>query len=180
MRLQEEALEQIDLNAYEVLAIAVQVERNGIEFYRKAAGLFHESPAGELFNQLLQWEEAHADSFSKMMDESASRSWQRGTYSPHRVIIPESKILAGLAVFGIQPDPREHFTGKETREEVLRVAINKEKDAVVFYTGLKGFVSDPDDQATLDEVIREEMHHVRVLSQALEQSSAEEVPGDVS
>jgi len=84
--------------------------------------------------------------------------------------MPDSRMLAGLAVFGIHPDPREHLTGRETREEVLRVAINKEKDAVVFYTGLKGFVSDPDDRATVDEVIHEEMHHVRVLSQALEQS----------
>jgi rubrerythrin len=170
MKLKEQALEQVDLNSYEVLAIAVQVERNGIEFYRKSARLFHGSAVGGLFQQLLEWEQAHADSFSRMMEEASNRSWQKGTYSPHRVAMPDSLMLAGLAVFGIHPDPREHFTGNETREEVLRVAISKEKDSVVFYTGLKGFVSDPDDQATVDEVIHEEMHHVRVLSQALEQS----------
>jgi len=60
-------------------------------------------------------------------------------------------------------------SGKQTREQILRVVINKEKDAVVFYTGLKGFVSDPDDLEAVEDVIREEMHHVRVLSQALEQ-----------
>ncbi len=161
--------EQNDLNSYEILAIAVQVERNGVEFYRKAAGLFHESPAGELFSKLLQWERSHVDTFSKMLDEIATQTWQRGTYSPDRVLIPESKMLAGLAVFGVHPDPSEQLTGKETREDVLRVAIKKEKDAVVFYTGLKRFVMDPDDQATVDEVICEEMHHVRVLNQALEQ-----------
>jgi len=170
MRLHEEALETTDLNSYEVLAIAVQVERNGIEFYRKAAELFQGSPMGGLLQQLLEWEQAHVDSFAEMLDLDADRAWKRGTYSPHRVTMPDSRVLAGLAVFGIHPDPRADFTGTETREEVLKVAINKEKDAVVFYTGLKAFVSDPDDQATVDKVIHEEMHHVRILSQALEQS----------
>jgi len=169
MRLQIESLEQMDLNSYEVLAIAVQVEHNGVEFYRRASGLFHDNPVGALFSKLLQWEQSHADTFSQMMDEADTRTWQRGDYAPHQVTMPESRMLAGLAVFGIHPDPREDFTGKETREQVLRVAICKEKDAVVFYTGLKGFVSDPDDLEAVDHVIREEMHHIRVLSQALEQ-----------
>lgn len=170
MTLQEEAPKTTNLNSYEILSIAAQVERNGVAFYRRAAALFQGNPVGGLFQQLLDWEQAHADSFSQMIEDAAQRNWQSGTYSPQRVNIPDSRMLAGLAVFGIHPDPNEDFTGEESREEVLKVAIKKEKDAVVFYTGLKAFVTDPDDQATVDEVIQEEMHHVRVLSQALEQS----------
>jgi rubrerythrin len=168
MSMNRDTTEQDDLNSYEVLAIAVQVERAGAEFYRKAAELFPDSNGGGLFAMLLQWEQAHIATFTRMRDEIAQKSWQRGTYDPIRVSIPEAQMMAGLAVFGIRCDPSVEFTGKETREEVLQKAIKKEKDAVVFYTGLKASVFDPDDRATVDDVIKEEMHHIRVLNQALE------------
>ncbi len=167
MSTNDETTEQDDLNSYEVLAIAVQIERNGAEFYRKAAALFPEANVRGLFDMLLQWEQAHIATFTEMRDEIAKKSWERGTYDPMRVSIPAAQMKAGLAVFGIHPGSSDELTGGETREEVLRIAIGKEKDAVVFYTGLKRFVYEPDDQATVDEVIKEEMHHIRILNQAL-------------
>jgi rubrerythrin len=167
MSMNDETKEQDELNSYEVLAIAVQLERTGAEFYRKAAALFSDAKVRALFEMLLQWEQAHIATFTRMRDEIAKKSWERGTYDPTRVSIPESQMMAGLAVFGIHPGSSDELTGRETREQVLRTAIDKEKDAVVFYTGLKRLVYDPDDQATVDDVIKEEMHHVRILNQAL-------------
>jgi rubrerythrin len=166
----QEITEENELSSFDVLAIAVQVERNGIEFYRKAAALFADNSAGGLFNKLLQWEQTHVATFSRMRDDIAEKSWKRGTYRPDCVSIPQEQLLAGLAVFGVHPNPVEEFTGRETREEVLRAAIQKEKDAVVFYTGLKDLVFDPDEQSVVDDIIKEEVQHIRILSQALNQA----------
>jgi rubrerythrin len=169
VKMNKETAELNELNSYEVLSIAVQVERKGVEFYLNAAQVFNGSELSGLFEKLVQWEQAHIDSFIKMRDKHTQESWDKGAYNPVRVNIPKSRMMAGLSVFGISSDLDRKFTGNETREEVLKVAIKNEKDAVVFYTGLKAFVVDSGDLVTVDEIIKEEMHHVRVLSQALEQ-----------
>jgi rubrerythrin len=53
-------------NAFEVLLIAEQVERNGAEFYRKAAGLFEKEKLRELFFDLAEWEDKHEKTFAEM------------------------------------------------------------------------------------------------------------------
>jgi rubrerythrin len=77
--------------------------------------------------------------------------------------------MAGLAVFGIKPDPSEELTGKESIVDVLEKAIIKEKDSIVYYTGLKDFVLAQADKDKIDDIIREELRHIRILSQSLAQ-----------
>ena len=77
-------------------------------------------------------------------------------------------MMAGLAVFGIQPDPRPHLTGKVTCRDILAFALKQEKDSVTFYTGLKDFVPVLEDREVIDRVLQEELHHLRLLTEALE------------
>jgi len=92
-----------------------------------------------------------------------------GDIAPDRVGAPDAQALAGLAVFGIQPDPAQQLTGEESRADVLRMAIEKEKDSIVYYTGLKDFVPRERDREVIEAIIQEEMKHVRILVQSLEQ-----------
>ena len=163
-----EITEEKELSRYDILAIAVQVERDGIEFYRKAAQLFGDSDAGAIFYKLLQWEQTHVAIFCRMRDDLAKEGKGRDTHDLNGADLSEFRMMAGLAMFGVYPDPTNECTGCETKEDVLRAAVQKEKDAVVFYTGIKDFVPDPDDQATVDSIIKEEVQRVRILCQALE------------
>ena len=49
------------------------------------------------------------------------------------------------------------------------MALQKEKDSIVYDTGLKGFVPAEVGEDKIDDVIAEEMHHIRILNQSLEQ-----------
>ena len=72
-------------------------------------------------------------------------------------------------MFGLRPNPADELTGQETRAELLRVAIEKEKDSIVYYTGLKDLISSGRDRQIIEDIIQEEMKHVRILAQSLEQ-----------
>lgn len=159
----------VEMSGYEVLEIAEKIERNGMKFYRRAAGLCDDDAISTLFVQLAQWEARHVEVFKQMRKRLTAEHWKLGDVGPGKVDGPDARGLAGLAVFGIQPDPSHELTGKESKADVLRVAIEKEKDSIVYYTGLRDFVPQEIDRQAVEEIIQEEMKHVRILVQSLEQ-----------
>jgi rubrerythrin len=54
-------------------------------------------------------------------------------------------------------------------KDVLKRAIQKEKDSIVYYTGLKDFIPGRAGKHKIDDIIEEEMRHIRILIQSLEQ-----------
>jgi hypothetical protein len=48
-------------------------------------------------------------------------------------------------------------------------AIGRAKDAAIFYQGLKDFARDPASVDVLDKIIREESHHIRLLTEEFKQ-----------
>jgi len=156
-----------ELNAFEVIQIAIQIEKNGTRFYTTAAGLVDDPKARGLLEQLAQWERKHIQIFSDMGDRLSRQEGQSGPFEPYRGEVSEARMMAGLAVFGIQPDPRPHLTGKVTRRDILSFALKQEKDSVTFYTGLTDFVPVLEDREIIDRVLQEEIHHVRLLTEAL-------------
>jgi len=77
--------------------------------------------------------------------------------------------MADLTVFAHKPNSSARLTGDETREQIYRDAIRRTKEAIVFYNGLKDFARDPASKDTIDKIIKEETHHIRLLDEQLEQ-----------
>ena len=84
-------------------------------------------------------------------------------------MLPDPRVMAGLAVFGIRSDPADELRGRQEKQDIIRRAVEKEKDSIVFYHGLKEFVPDKADKNTIDEIIKEEMKHIVLLDQSLKQ-----------
>lgn len=158
------------LSAFDVLEIAERIERNGVKFYRRAAGLADDPGLSTLFVNLAQWEARHIEVFRLMKDRLGDQRWQEGELAPLRIGPPHSHVMAGLAVFGVQPDPTAQLRGRQRKADVLRLAIEKEKDSVVYYLGLRDFVPGQADKDQVEQVIQEEKKHVRILMQSLEQA----------
>lgn len=153
----------VTFNAFEVLEIAEQIERNGTRFYRKAAEIFGKSNICKMFLRLADWEAKHEKIFIRMRKQLAEHSHEPRTFRSEETL-PEPKVMAGLAVFGIRPDPADELSGKEGKIDIVRMAIEKEKDSIVFYTGLKDFVPFRADKDEIDDIIKEEMRHIRILN----------------
>ena len=161
----------VELTGHEILEIAEKIERNGARFYRKAAVVCDDPEACRLFVKLARWEARHVEVFRKMREELAEQSWELDRLAPDRLNGMDAQAMAGLAVFGIHAEPEDELSGHETREQILRMAIEKEKDSIVYYTGLKDFVPREADKDVIADIIQEEMKHVRILIQSLEQSA---------
>ena len=52
-------------------------------------------------------------------------------------------------------------------QAILKAAILAEKDSIVFYLGMKDMVPDELGQSRLDDIIKEEMAHIKLLSRRL-------------
>lgn len=75
--------------------------------------------------------------------------------------------MADSALFDVKADPSERLTGNETLEEILRAAIGLEKDSIVFYLGIKEMVPERLGKHRIDDIIKQEMGHIAVLSKGL-------------
>lgn len=156
----------VALNAFEVFEIAEQIERNGAQFYRKAAELFNESDICTLFIELADWEIKHEQVFREMGKQLIKPNKQAKTIDPENF---DPKLMACLGVFGTVSDPPHKLKSIEKIADVLKIAITKEQDSITFYEGLKDFVPASDDKNKIDAIIKEERHHVKILNEALKQ-----------
>lgn len=156
-----------EFNGYEVLETAERMEQNAARFYRKAAGMYDDAKICKLFSELAQWEKRHIEVFAEMKERLSKQSWGLGQYGAERPDALRPKVPT--PVFPDREDPAQELTGREAKADVLRMAIQKEKDSIAYYTSLKEFVLGDEDARALKEIIAEEDRHVRILAQSLEQ-----------
>ena len=159
----------VTFNALDVFEIAEQIERNGIDFYIRAAELFDDPDTRQMFLRLAEWEKQHEQIFARMKEQLSEQNQLPRTSEPED-FLPDPRVMAGLAVFGIRSDPTRELHGRQNRTDVLRRAVEKEKDSVVFYHGLKEFVPAEADKKKIDDIIKEEMKHIVILDQSLKQN----------
>ena len=111
----------VTFNASEVLEIAEQIERNGTKFYRKAAEIFVNSRICKMLLRLADWEAKHEKIFARMRKQLSEHSREQRILRSKQMI-PEPKVMAGLAVFGIRPDPADELSSKEGKIDIIRMA----------------------------------------------------------
>lgn len=153
--------------ADDIFEMAQQIERNGARFYRRAARGFADSRAGQRLLDLAAMEEEHERVFAAMRGELLEQERAPRVPDPYGEAILYVRGMADGHVFDVRTDPAERLTGKETMEEVLRTAIGLEKDSIVFYLGLKEIVPERLSRQRIDDIIKEEMGHIAVLSEEL-------------
>ncbi len=162
----------IHFNIDEIFEIAEQIERNGARFYRKAGDTKKiSSEQRNLFYTLSSVEEKHEKIFSEMRSEIIKSEKMDTILNPD--FDPEGQsamylhAIADSHIFNIRKDPSEYLTGKETIEDILKIALDREKDSIIFYLGIKEMVSKDLGQDKVDLIIKEEMTHITYISKEL-------------
>lgn len=147
------------LHKRDILAVAVELERRGAEFYKDASDRF----TGDdqlLLQGLADMEETHEEWFRQIL---------RG--------MDEEPPAPGTA--GSDPSIREAFFKRifpadALAEEgddfgrILEKAMKVEKNAIAFYTEMKKKGDLPSEEEGLDRLIQEERDHLEALSTALD------------
>lgn len=148
-------------NAKEILEMAEQIERNGFEFYQKAAEDCEGEEIKKFLTDLADMEVGHEKLFKDMKDKLSSKETADMVFDPDEDTAKYLEALADSRVFY----QKEIDTSSVV--EVLKEAITTEKDAIVFYLGMKDMVPSDNGKARMDEIIREEMSHIQIITNQL-------------
>ena len=154
-------------NADDILRIAEQIEINGFKFYLKAADLTEDKETKQVLTDLAKMENEHQQTFATMRAHLKAKEKKQGTFDPLDEATAYLQAFANGHVFDTKTDATELLTGKETSEEILKMAIGREKDAIVFFLGIGQVVPKELGQKRVDKIIGEEMSHITMLSNRL-------------
>lgn len=153
---------QETFNAVEVFRIAEQIERDGEQFYRSVAAKFPKDDIQELFLTLADWELEHEKTFVAMRVSIEKANPLVKVTDPEKC-----QAMSALSEFVIKSDTSKILTDLMTVKSSIEMAIGMEKDSVIFYTGLKDFVTDKTAIEKIDDIIAEEHRHIEILKSKL-------------
>ena len=157
----------ITFNAFEIFEMAEQIERNGVKFYRKAAQRISDQDVRQTLVDLADMEAEHEETFAGMRKQLSDEDRELRVFDPENEVALYLQAMANGHVFDLKKDPGEQLTGTETVEDILKLAIDAEKDSIVFYLGLKDFVPVKAGKDKVEAIIKEEMGHIAVLNRRL-------------
>lgn len=156
-------------NVFEILQIAEKIEHNGTKFYLKTAELFDDPEVRNTCYKLANWKARHEKTLAQRRKRFSEKTGEFGTFDPDNYVLSNPRVMAGLAVFATEPGLLKGPLRLEHRPQIFKDAIRRAKEAVVFYRGLKEFTRDPACKDTIDAIIKEEIRHIRLLTEELKQ-----------
>jgi len=150
-----------DFNADDIFEMAQQLERNGAIFYRAAAEKVQDDSSRAFLLKLAAMEDDHEKTFARMQEELKAGEKKPTIFDPDAESLHYLQALADTRVFF------EKSIDTSSMEAILKDAITAEKDSIVFYLGMRDLVPEKLGRSRLDDVIKEEMEHIRLLSREL-------------
>ncbi len=150
-----------EFNANDIFDIAKQIEINGAKFYREAANRVDEAAHKQFLTGLAEMEDSHEQTFADMQKELGAAETTAMTFDPNDENALYLKALADTRVFFEKDQPESTMKG------ILTSAIAAEKDSIAFYLGMKELVSQKAGKSKVDDIIKEEMSHIKMLAAKL-------------
>lgn len=153
----------IKFNADEIFEMAEEIERNGAKFYRKAAEKAPDAEGKKFFNSLAKMEDRHLEIFQEMRKDLKPEEKGETVYDPQNEAMQYLQAMADSHGFEGKVSPTQEFTGSESMKETIEIALNAEKESVVFYYGLKSLVPVKMGLDKIEKIIHEELGHITTL-----------------
>ena len=155
-------------NDLEGLRIAIEMEKRGEDFYRRAAKVSRSAETVSLLNQLAADEVVHAGEFERLYNSAlkcheaaAEEDYNEETSAYLRAVAADVVFSSGLMAL--------RRVGFESPEAVLEYAIGSEKDSILFYAELTECAKSAHCRRTFQEIARQERGHLARLVGRLNQ-----------
>jgi len=142
---------------HEIYDLGIRIEKNGEMFYRKAIKEFPGEGLKSMFARLADDEVKHQEFFARKKEALKDKPED-----------PEMEETASSILQNILGD--QTFSLKEanpadmkSEADLLNLAIEFEKDTVLFYEMLTPLVTGSQVLRGLEEIVQEEKHHIEIL-----------------
>jgi len=161
--LKRDAAMETKFGILEVLKIAERLEHNGRQFYTKMAKLFIETRCKDLCRDLADWRASREITLARQRKQFNE---QKAGFKPNNAsdyfrIHPD--VIADLSVFADKFYPPHTLTGHESLSEIVKDAVTRTREAVIFYRGLKDFARNQETRALINQFIEEEICYICTL-----------------
>jgi rubrerythrin len=142
----------------EAIKIAIQMEKDGYSFYKKAALQTSSETGKSFFDSLAQDEQVHLDVFQKIFEDKVSKSeWDN--------LVNSSKKYTNLPIFPKDLESTEGANPDLDELDALRIGMDSEKEAIEYYNKIKEESQNKDIQDIIDQIIEQEKKHYLLLEQ---------------
>jgi rubrerythrin len=146
----------------EIIDLAIRIEKNGENAYRKA----QEEVSNPSLASMLQWlaeeEVEHEKWFIRLKEKTMTVAEDPKLEEMGKAIL---QGVLGDQVFSIKD---ADFSKTEDINSLLELSIEFEKDTILFFEMLSAFIDDKETLSQLDKIIEEEKRHVQLLEEFLE------------
>lgn len=156
-------------NVFEILQIAERIEHKGATFYLKMVDLFYDPACRDIYYKLARWKAKQQRVWARLRKRFSEKTGEFGTFDPDNYVLSNPGVMAGLTWFGTKQGSVRKVTGHESEAAVIRDAIQRENEIIVFYRGLKEFARDPASKDVVENTIRKEKKQIGILSSWLKQ-----------
>ena len=157
----------INFNVKDVLEVAMQIQRNGRDFFRAAALKAGDPDARQVFLNLATRTEEYLKVLSDMVEKLSAKEKTPTAFDPDNQEGQFLKSMADGNVLVRQANPLEKLRGNESFEETIEIAISFEMDSISFYRRIIKFVRGPQSRKKIENIIDEEKKQIALLSEWL-------------
>ena len=143
-------------NIKDAIKTAIQMEKDGLSFYEKAAVQTSSDMGKSVFKSLAADELLHLEVFQKLFDEKVGKEeWYD--------LVNTSKKYVDIPVFPKDLQVMEGANPDMNEIDALRIAMDSEQKAIDYYTKIRENSSDDQVNEILDEIINQEKNHYNIL-----------------
>jgi rubrerythrin len=158
----------------EIIDLAIQIEKNGERIYRKALEKMSDPSLASLLQHLADEEVEHAKWFSEM------KATIKETTDDPSLAEKGNSILRGVLGGEAFSLGDADFSKIDRIQSLLKLAIEFERDTVLFFEMIRSFIEDKETLDQLDTIIEEENRHAEVLQAFLHRGGMETDPSKLN
>lgn len=148
----------------EVFDIAVQIERNGAAFYRKAAAETSDLQVREELLELASMEDGHEAAFTELRQALPQNGDEAEWLDSEGDAAVYLQSFAAGQVFDVA---QAALPAGAPLAAILHFALERERDSVVFFVGMEEFMPEGPGRTKVEVIIRQEMLHIATLNRRL-------------
>ncbi|BCL63108.1 hypothetical protein DGMP_38010 [Desulfomarina profundi] len=152
----------------DICNIAIQIEENGAETYRRASEGVQDPKLAEILIWMAREEEKHARWFESIRSNQTLSTEQKEMAAIGRSLLTD---IMKSNTFSLD---REKLEEASSFTEILTQSIEFEQDTILFYEILLDFLDNDETREKLEMIIREEQNHIKKLETLADRSCAVE------
>ena len=151
----------------DIIDLAIQIETNAESVYRRALKKISDPALLSILRWLADEEVEHAKWFRQLKATTPGEIKDPAVEALGKSLLSD---VLGRQSFSLK---EADFSKINQLEDLLSMAIEFEKDKVIFYNLLRQFIEDGETLEFLGKIIDEETHHIQELNRLVDRDDAE-------